>query len=423
METNSGRQHLAIPANNTLGKQFDLAAAIADKTAVVARKTIKGAAWSLLASTGLATVLQFAPQLVSQSAADYMSEQGFDPALLEQFQATDVRVYERDNPLMPFHMAGHTVRRMWSQDDNVFLKIIGAPIVFHHGLDQGFDRLRSDSRLAATSYSTSHANPADRSVMIAATDATLPTTEWLREMTGIRVEHLTFGQHSEADMVRTLAQHSFLHEVRHGDQSKTDGRTLKESDADSYSLHVAALGGTSPSLVGEARVFLIALRTVSAVLYGESSHATALALRRGAESHTHSDDPLEQYAMHMRAENDGSAFVATHLALRNVTFDSDVIPSSMDRASAYYHAASALLDQGIANRDDENDTIALYVQAMDYLDAASGGGVIDRSIDHRDIDVSHMIEPIGPHEHEFEPAASTAEPPQQLARAIKPPAV
>ena len=394
----------ASNSKDNLSARFDAAATVSEKAAVVTRKVFKGAAWSLLASTGLATVLQFAPGLVSQTTQDYMHDHGYDTTQLDQFKAADTRVYERGNPLVPFHMAGHSVRRMWSQEGNALIKSFVAPFALHDGFTTGIERMRSDSRLAAYSSSTAHDNPADRNVFITPSDATTPPTQWLREMTGIKVEHLDFGRHSEAEMTKMLAEYVFFHELRHGDQSKDDNRTLKESDADNYSLHVAALGGSAPSLVGETRIFVMALRTISATLHGESSHATALSLRRGMDDDFVRDDPLHNYSLQHRGHSDGSAFVAAHLTLRSVIFDTEEISSSVDKASAYYHAASALLDAGIAQRDNEEDPIALYVQAMDYLDAISGGKVIDRSVDHTKIDVSAFIHPVAPEHTEHEQA-------------------
>lgn len=349
---------------------------------------IKGAAGLLLAGTALSTVLQFAPGLVSDSAADYMAGKGYSSVPTDAFQAQDIRVYERGNPLVPFHMAGHAVRRMWSSDENLVLKTFGAPFMLHDGFSDGIGILRSDSKLSAYSYSTYEQDARTRSVMIWPSDDTITPQQWLREMTGLNVAQLDFGKHSQADMQRILAETNLLHEMRHGDQSKQDNRTLKESDADAYSLHAATLGGAQASLVGEARIFLMATRTVSAVLSGNESHATAFALRRDMKDDFNRHSHLHDFSLQMRAGQDGSTFVSAHHTLSSIKFNSDAIPMGMDSASAYYHAATALLDAGIEQRDDENSAIALYVQAMDYLDAISGGSVIDRNADSSKIDVS-----------------------------------
>ncbi len=352
------------------------------------RQIARGAAAVLLAGTALSTILQFAPGLVATPTGDYLATKGYSSSLRDQFAASNSYIYDRGNPLVPFHMAGHAVRRLWTSDESLLAKTFGAPFLLHDGFSDGLGLLRSDSKLAAYSYSTYQDDPQARSVMVWPSDDTLTTAQWLHEMTGLKVAKLDFRRHSEADMQRILIETGLLHELRHGDQSKSDTQTLKESDADAFSLHAAAAGGAAPSLVGEARIFLMAARTVSAVLSGDSGHATALALRRGMENDFTRTDALHAFSLQHRAYEDGSAFTSAHNMLRGVVFDSDIIPASMDRYSAYYHAASALLDAGIAQRDNENDAIALYVQAMDYLDAISGGTLIDRSVDHRNIDVS-----------------------------------
>lgn len=371
-----------------LSGAFDGAAKRGKEKPSPLRLIAKGVASVLLAGTALSTILQFAPGLVSDSAADYIAGKGYNSLPMDAFQAQDIRVYERGNPLVPFHMAGHAVRRMWSSDENFTVKAFGAPFILHDGFSDGLGLLRSDSKLAAYSYSTYEQDARERSVMIWPSDDTITPQQWLREMTGLDVAQLNFGTHSTADMQRILAETNLLHEMRHGDQNKQDHRTLKESDADAYSLHAATLAGAQQSLVGEARMFLMATRTVSAVLSGNESHATAFALRRGMKDDFNRHSHLHDFSLQMRASQDGSTFVSAHHILSGIKFDNDAIPTGMDSASAYYHAATALLDAGIAQRNDENSAIALYVQAMDYLDAISGGTLIDRNADSSQIDVS-----------------------------------
>jgi len=381
--------------DTALQAAFDAAAAPRRKKPSVLRRIRKGAAAVLLAGTALSTVLQFTPCLVATPADDYLAQKGFSTATLDAFQAKDIHIYDRDNPLVPFHMAGHRVRTLWSQEnESLFDKVLGAPIIlgfgFHHGMKIG----HQDSKLAAYSFSTEEADAAVRSVFVWPSDDAVTPEEWLAEMTGLKAERLDFGKHSHDDMQRILIETGLLHEMRHGDQIKSDNRTLKESDADAYSLHAAALGSSAPSLRAEARAFITAARAVAAVTGGDGSHASALALQRGMENDFMRRDRLHDFTLQMRAHEDGTAFISAHYLLRGVLLDNiHAVPADMDLDSAFYHAASALLDAGAAQRDNEKDAISIYVHAMDYLDSLSGGKLIDRRLDHRLIEVGRHIPP------------------------------
>lgn len=388
------------------------AASPAARKSTLSQKLRKGVTALLLASTGLATVLQFTPGLVATPAADYLAQKGFSTATLEAFQAQDVHIYDRDNPLVPFHMAGHRVRMLWSaENENLLFKTLGAPLMLGYGFRNGLNIMNNDSKLAAYSFGTTEPDAAARSIFVWPSDDRTTPEEWLEEMTGIAVKQLDFGPHSRAGMQRLLIETGLLHEIRHGDQIKSDDRTLKESDADAYSLHAAAFGTAAPSLLAEARVFIMAARAVSSMTTGDTSHASAFALQRGMENDFVRQDPLHDFSLHMQALQDSAKFAGAHHRLRGMLMDTDAIPADMDVPSAFYHLASALLDAGAAQRDNETDALSIYVHAMDYLDARAGGAVIDRRVDHSRIDVAKYITPPDP-----AAAAPAADPPQDPPR-------
>ncbi len=358
------------------------------------RLAIRGATAALLAGTALSALLQAMPDTVSTPAADYLADKGYPSALRAQFQAKSVRVYDRDNPLVAFHLAGHSARMAWTDSDGVLEKIVSPLVGFIAGARNGLDLMDSDSKLAAYSYSTFETNAATRNVFIWPSDDAIPTTQWLDEMTGLKARHLDFGNHSEEQMRHVLAEFVLLHEMRHGDQDKKDIQTLSESDADAYALHLIGASGTPPALVGEARAFVTAARAVSAILHGgggETDHATALALQRGMEDSFTRTNTQQTHVLNAQAMQDGSAFTNASLMLRGVMFDND-FPKGMQTASIYYHAAQALIANGVVNANTVSDPVVMYVNAMTYLDHLAGGTIIERTMDAKTIDVSRFIE-------------------------------
>lgn len=376
----------------------------------IRRLAIRGATAALLAGTALSALLQVMPDTVSTPAADYLAGRGYPSSLRAQFQAKSVRVYDRDNPLVAVHLAGHYARMIWAKSDNLLKKVTFSPMAFVIGAKSGYDLLHNDSRLAAYSYSSAQTNAAARDVFIWPSDDAIPTTQWLQEMTGLRAQHLDFGAHNEEQMRHVLAEFVLLHEMRHGDQDKEDVQVLSESDADAYALHLIGASGTPPALVGEARAFVTAARTVSAILNsasGRDSHTTALALQRGMEGSFTRTNTQQTYALNVQALQDGSAFTNASLMLRGVMFDND-FPKGMQTASIYYHAAQALIANGVVNANTVSDPVVMYVNAMTYLDHLAGGTIIERTLDAKSIDVSRFISPdtVAPPDASEKPADS-----------------
>jgi hypothetical protein len=82
-----------------------------------------------LVSTAISTILQFNPNIVSTSYDDHMAARGYTAAHQENFNAANVRVLDRHNPLLPFYTAGTSVVDGWREADRQDMGLVTKVVI------------------------------------------------------------------------------------------------------------------------------------------------------------------------------------------------------------------------------------------------------------------------------------------------------
>jgi hypothetical protein len=351
------------------------------------RKILKRLGAVFLASAALSTTLQYTPNLVSTKYDEYMAGRGFDNNLSEHFHTGEIRVYDRFNPLYPFHLAGREVNLVWHEGMKTthlaaIPLAIATPFVYVGGLQKGFLDMIPGSELDAYSMANND-KPSDR-VNFIRPPGEFSLTSFLDDFSGMDGKKIVFRNDRE-DLRNVLFEFVMLHEARHGDQEKRAYITANESDADLYAFKVMQARGVDPALLREAATIVAHARTLNAVLRGDASHVSTFTLQRG------SGRIFDGY-------QDAAAFKRLHDVLGEADVRNDkAFPARMPAGQRYLYLTVAMEQEGLLDEDAGMKKAAVaYVNAINYFNHASGGAMIDPKFDMSKVDLSYLTQKYKP---------------------------
>ncbi len=337
-----------------------------------------------LVSTAISTILQFNPNIVSTSYDEHMAARGYTAAHQENFNAANVRVLDRHNPLLPFYTAGSSVVDGWREADRqemgLVTKAVITPFAYAIGFGSGFGDIISSHSLDAHAVSTA-APVSERNVYIRPPADNFTVNDFLSDFAGLHLSELQF-QHDNADISRVLYEYVMLHEARHGDQDKSVSTALNEADADRYAFTVLATRGYSPDLLQEVRDIIIHGRTMASVLGGGTSHSTSLSLMR-------------HYPSAFDAYEDGAAFKRLHNILADaVHMNEDLFDPNMPMGNRMMYVSTALFVQGTLKENQELRAANNHFRmAAIFFQHASGFKLFGPMENLEHIDVDYLKRP------------------------------
>lgn len=334
----------------------------------------------------VSTGLQYAPGLVSKDLDTYMADKGYSGDYSQHFHTGDIRVYDRFNPLYPFHLAGREVGTIWHEGlkDSHATAVplaIATPFVYTGAMIKGFLDMVPGSKLDAYSMANNDA-PKDR-VNFIRPPGEFSLQQFLKDFSGIKSE-MKF-QNSHEDLKDALFLFVMLHEARHGDQEKRAYITANESDADLYAFKVMQARGFSPELLAETATIVTHARSINSAIGGDASHASTFSMMRGK-------------VRIFDAHQDAAAFDRLHSMLREADALNDAAFSpEMPTGNRYYHIARAMHERGMLDKDPAmKNAAAVFINAVVYFNQASGGTVIDQKYDMGKIDFSYLTKEYQP---------------------------
>ncbi|MBI1215384.1 MAG: hypothetical protein GC185_06155 [Alphaproteobacteria bacterium] len=336
----------------------------------------------LLASSALSTGLQFHPGLVSKPFNEYMAEQGYPGDLSQNFHAREIRVYERNNILYPFHLAGNETSIIWHEAEkdphqNKTRLAIATPFIYTEGLIKGFGDMIFPNALDAYSMSNDD-DPSLRQCFIRP-PADFSLNRFFADFSRVDSKDFKF-QHSDAALKKTLFEYVMLHEARHCDQEKTVYVNANESDADIYAFRVLQDRGTDPGLLQETKTIITHLRAMNAVLKGDDSHASTFAMMRGGESV-------------FTAHEDAASFTELRALIGEAgKYNDNAFPSHMSDGQRSVYLAAALYNSHMLDNDPQVKQAAVaFINAIDYFNNASGGRIVNPTFDMNAIDLTPLF--------------------------------
>lgn len=359
------------------------------------RKTLRRIRNIFLASATLSTGLQFAPDLVSSKFDDYMKAQGYTQTYSDHFHTGDIRVYDRYNPLYPFHLAGKSVAVTWDQamrenHTSYFDLTLATPLIYGNTLWKGFtDMLPFGSDLDAYSITTNGA-PEDRTNFIRP-PGQFSLNSFLRDFSGVEGRALEFT--SDRDELRdVLFQFVMLHEARHGDQNRAAFMTANESDADLYAFRVLSARGVDRTLLNEAANIVLHARALNATLAGDAGHASTFSMQRGGQRI-------------FDAHQDAAAFDRLHTVLAEADRRNDAnFAPDMPVGNRYLYLTMAMNNEGLLNEDPGLRKAAVaFVRSIEYFNNLSDGMIIDPGYDLSGLDLDYLTKPYTPVPDKLQP--------------------
>ncbi|MDP2206948.1 MAG: hypothetical protein Q8K65_11650 [Alphaproteobacteria bacterium] len=358
-----------------------------------------------VAAAAISTGTHYAPDSVSTPFNTYMTEKGHAENFHDHFHAKNIRVYDRWNPLYPFHLAGQGVKITWSEIDQdkesgnaakAFGKAVTTPIVYYSMLFKGVGDLILPHPIDA--YALSGNAPHDQREVFIRPPKAINLDDFISDFGRVNTAEMTF-KNDTAELERVIFEYIMLHEARHGDQNKGVAVSLNEADADRYAFDVLAARGNKTELLSEARAIITHSRTMSSVLGGGTSHTTSVAL-------------LRPYATPYNAYRDEAALSRLHKVLSDADImNKDAFPEDMSRGNRFVYMAAALKKQGLAARDpDMQMATDMFLNAAGFFNEASGGAIIDRSFNIDKINMGYLQQQYKPVEDKLAPKAEQQRP-------------
>lgn len=357
----------------------------------------------LAASTALSAVLQLFPGLVSTPYDEYMADKNLAPDLTEHFHAANIRVYHRYNPLAPFHHAGNSVGHLWKETfakdkdmESFALAAIGTPIFWGGELISGlWNMIPPTNPLDA--WSMAGSGPVTERTVFIRPPGDVSAEKYIKEFLNFDIDHpMTFK--SDPQVLRNiLFQYIMLHEARHGDQDKYIQTSTNESDADLYAQKVLIARGVDSTALAEATTLIKCARTIVPAIFGDRSHVTGLAIDRGCQT------PLDGHT-------DVTGFYTLHTTLDEcVDMNGKLFKDLETSEMAYYYVAKTLLARfAFLENPELEKTATMFVAAMKYIDATTGGKLIDKNLDTSKMDTDYLFKHYTPVPDRLTPAEIAA---------------
>jgi len=356
-----------------------------------------------VAAAAISTGTHYAPDSVSTPFNTYMTQNGHAANFHDHFHAKEIRVYDRWNPLYPFHLAGQGVKVTWkeiNEDENsggagkAFSKAVATPIVYYSMLFKGVGDLILPHPIDA--YALSGNTPHSEREVFIRPPKTIDLADFISDFGRVNTPDMKF-KNDTAELERVIFEYIMLHEARHGDQDKGVATSLNESDADRYAFDVLAARGNDAGLLSEARAIITHSRTMASVLGGGTSHTTSVALMR-------------PYATPYNAYRDEAALHRLHQVLKDADLmNTDVFPEEMSRGNRYVYLAAALKKSGIAARDpDMQIATDMFLNAAGFFNRAADGALVDQRFNIDKINVSYLNQQYKPVEDKLAPQTPPA---------------
>ncbi|MDI1227071.1 MAG: hypothetical protein PSY14_05250 [bacterium] len=359
------------------------------------RRSIKKLALVFAASAALSTGLQYAPDLVSTKFDDFMAQKNHGGDYTQHFHAADIRVYDRFNPLYPFHLAGQTTKLTWQEGmaEGGFAAVpltIVTPFLYGSALWKGFTDMLPGNKLDA--YSISNDEDLKQREVFIRPPGDFSLTRFMGDFSGVNGQKLEFQ--SDRDELRDiLFKFVMLHEARHGDQIKGAYAPANEADADLYAFKVMKARGTDEKLLNEAATIVAHARAINGAVGGDYGHASTFTFQRGGQRI-------------FDAHQDAAAFDRLHTLLADIdSKNHKAFPDTMPRGNRYFYLTLAMHKQGLLEEDPGLKKAAdAFIRSLVYFDKASNGKIIDASYDLSKIDLGYLTEKYKPVPDKLTPA-------------------
>lgn len=365
------------------------------------RRSIKRLALAFAASAALSTGLQYTPDLVSTKLDDFMAQKNQGTDYAQHFHAAEIRVYDRFNPLYPFHLAGQATKLTWQEGMEaggiaaVPLAVM-TPFLYGGALWHGFTDMLPGNKLDA--YSISNDEDLKTREVFIRPPGDFSLTRFMGDFSGVNGQKLEFQ--SDRDELRDiLFKFVMLHEARHGDQVKSAYGLANEADADLYAFKVMKARGTDEKLLNEAATIVAHARAINGAVGGDYGHASTFTFQRGGQRI-------------FDAHQDAASFDRLHALLTDLDSQQhDAFPAGMPRGNRYFYLTLAIHKQGLLEEDPGMKKAAdAFIRSLVYFDRASNGRIIDNSYDLSKVDLSYLTEKYKPVPDKLTPAKTPAAP-------------
>lgn len=341
-----------------------------------------------LVSAALSVGTQYAPNLVSDNFDAYMASKGYADNFSQNYSTGEIRVYDRFNPLYPFHLAGREVAINWHEEMKLthlaaIPLAIETPFIYTGALWKGFsDMLPPVDALDAYSMTTN--DKLSERVNFIRPPGEFSLDSFLGDFAGVDGQKLTF-RNDQQDLRDVLFAFVMLHEARHGDQDKRAYITSNEADADLYAFKVLASRGVDPQLLDEAVAIVRNTRALNATMGGDQAHVSTFTLERGGER------IFDGY-------EDAADFKRLHDVLAEADVRNDrVFPHEMPLGNRYLYLTMAMQRDGLLDEDAGMKKAAeAFVGAIRYFDDKSDKKIIDDKFDLNKVDLRYLTKQYHP---------------------------
>ncbi len=300
------------------------------------------------------------PDLVSVPLDDHAKAHGIEDGLQKHFATKNIRVYQRNNPLVAFDFAGRVFGYVWEQK-STYKDYALLPVYYGWGLYTGAKQVMSRHPLDA--YAMTDNKPLSSRSCIIRPPGRVDDALLFKSFTGT---HLTITNKGPRDEASERYYYALImaHEGRHCDQDKLmSASALNEIDADIRADRIAY--PLLPQDEAErARSYWAALRLVSAVSGHDIGHYSTAGLLRGGITPMQAVDDAAHVQRLAQVLSDGERM------------NREALGDIKDRIERRYHLARALLALPEAGDAHLRRKAAMFVEIVEYLDANAGNNLL-----------------------------------------------
>lgn len=342
------------------------------------RRSFKICLYSGIASLGL----QMAPDnLMTSSLNDHMAAQGMGEDLQQYFNAKNIRVYSRSNPLYILDGAGDTVgieneeaarvgRK--TKGEKIVDDIVSTPFRYPSALLTHFTTASLPHPLDA--YSISSGVPLESRDCYIRPPAKINVVDYINTFTGMDAESYAFKTDINT-LERLLYKYVMLHEARHCDQNKDmDTASLNETDSDLFAINTLMKTEKDIDAVNELREILMHVRIYHGVA-GDNAHMSYFGIDRQGQT------PLQSIT------DVGGTIALSDLLSTAVRMNRDSFDKDTQWNEKYYHITRHLLDRDmLKNQPDLEKAAKAFIGSIDYFESSA----VDKKIintPHKDIKI------------------------------------
>jgi hypothetical protein len=318
------------------------------------------------ASAAISTATQLFPDTVSTKFEDHLKSKQIDPSLKDHFHAQNIRVYDRWNPLVPFHLAAQMVKLQWQGSSSPVGSTLATPFAYAVGMLQGAYALLPPFH-DIDAYSLAGSGPVKEREVYIRPPADFTLQEFISDFAQVKIKDIKIKSDIK-ELEKLLYTFVMLHEARHGDQVKFIGTTTNECDADLYALTILALKSTDPQLLQDAYDIIQNGRIMATVVGGHTDHATGISL-------------LRMYQTPAGGYNDAAVLERLHNILNEAEkINSHAFDEDAGKGNRMIYLSMGLAMSGLL-KDDPTLQAAnlLFLKSALYFDDLSGNRIVDGS--------------------------------------------